>query len=123
MFRNAQLLTGIFPSMFLTPSCWEHFPTWGFLNDQRPDIKILPTWHWNGYIWPTTPNGKSRSYPAQQQRVFIARALAQQADLLLLDEPLVGIDALSEANIIQILTELCHEGKTVVMVHHDLSNI
>ncbi len=59
----------------------------------------------------------------QQQRVFIARALAQQADLLLLDEPLVGIDALSETNIIQILTELCHEGKTVIMVHHDLSNI
>lgn len=59
----------------------------------------------------------------QQQRVFIARALAQQADLLLLDEPLVGIDANSEANIIEILTELCDAGKSVVMVHHDLSNI
>lgn len=59
----------------------------------------------------------------QQQRVFIARALAQQADVLLLDEPLVGIDAASEANIIEILTELCSAGKTVVMVHHDLSNI
>lgn len=59
----------------------------------------------------------------QQQRVFIARALAQQADILLLDEPLVGIDATSEANIIEILTELCANGKTVVMVHHDLSNI
>lgn len=59
----------------------------------------------------------------QQQRVFIARALAQQADILLLDEPLMGIDAASEANIIEILTELCEAGKTVVMVHHDLSNI
>ena len=59
----------------------------------------------------------------QQQRVFIARALAQQADVLLLDEPLMGIDAASEANIIEILTELCRAGKTVVMVHHDLSNI
>ncbi len=59
----------------------------------------------------------------QQQRVFIARALAQQADILLLDEPLMGIDAASEANIIEILTELCRAGKTVVMVHHDLSNI
>lgn len=59
----------------------------------------------------------------QQQRVFIARALAQQADILLLDEPLVGIDAASEANIIEILSELCEAGKTVVMVHHDLSNI
>lgn len=59
----------------------------------------------------------------QQQRVFIARALAQQADVLMLDEPLVGIDAASEANIIEILTELCRTGKSVVMVHHDLSNI
>ena len=59
----------------------------------------------------------------QQQRVFIARALAQQADILLLDEPLMGIDAASEANIIDILTELCAAGQTVVMVHHDLSNI
>lgn len=59
----------------------------------------------------------------QQQRVFIARALAQQADILLLDEPLMGIDAASETNIIEILTELCRSGHTVVMVHHDLSNI
>jgi len=59
----------------------------------------------------------------QQQRVFIARALAQQADILMLDEPLMGIDATSEANIIEILTELCQAGQTVVMVHHDLSNI
>ena len=59
----------------------------------------------------------------QQQRVFIARALAQQADIFLLDEPLVGIDATSEANIMAILTDLCASGKTVVMVHHDLSNI
>ena len=59
----------------------------------------------------------------QQQRVFIARALAQEADILLLDEPLIGIDAASEANIIEILTELCQAGQTVVVVHHDLSNI
>lgn len=59
----------------------------------------------------------------QQQRVFIARALAQEADILMLDEPLVAIDASSEANIIEILTELTEAGKTVVMVHHDLSNI
>jgi ABC-type Mn2+/Zn2+ transport system ATPase subunit len=59
----------------------------------------------------------------QQQRVFIARALAQQADILLLDEPLMGIDAASEANIVEILTQLCHAEKTVVIVHHDLSNI
>lgn len=59
----------------------------------------------------------------QQQRVFIARALAQQADILLLDEPLMGIDAASERNIIEILRELVASDKTVVMVHHDLSNV
>lgn len=57
----------------------------------------------------------------QQQRVFLARALAQQAELFFLDEPFVGIDASSEETIISILKELCDHGKTVVVVHHDLS--
>ncbi|WP_439860404.1 metal ABC transporter ATP-binding protein [Pseudomonas sp. MBLB4136] len=57
----------------------------------------------------------------QQQRVFLARALAQQADLYLLDEPFVGIDALSERTIIGILESLRDAGKTVLVVHHDLS--
>jgi manganese/zinc/iron transport system ATP- binding protein len=56
----------------------------------------------------------------QQQRVFIARSLAQQADLYLMDEPFVGIDAASEESILGILREMRQEGKTVVMVHHDL---
>ncbi len=56
----------------------------------------------------------------QQQRVFIARSLAQQAELYLMDEPFVGIDAASEETIIQLLEEMRSEGKTVVLVHHDL---
>ncbi len=56
----------------------------------------------------------------QQQRTFIARALAQQADMYLMDEPFVGIDAASEESILALLTEMRSEGKTVVMVHHDL---
>ena len=59
----------------------------------------------------------------QQQRVFLARALAQQPDILFLDEPFVGIDASSEDNIMAILRELRDEGKTVFVVHHDLSKI
>ncbi|SCW55547.1 iron/zinc/copper transport system ATP-binding protein [Paenibacillus tianmuensis] len=57
----------------------------------------------------------------QQQRVFLARALVQQPELLLLDEPFVGIDVASEETIIHILKELQQEGKTIVVVHHDLS--
>lgn len=59
----------------------------------------------------------------QQQRVFMARALAQKSELFLLDEPFVGIDMASEEVIVQILKELKAEGKTVVVVHHDLSKV
>ncbi len=56
----------------------------------------------------------------QQQRVFIARSLAQQADLYLMDEPFVGVDAATEESILTLLSEMKKEGKTVVIVHHDL---
>ncbi|OIJ16716.1 manganese ABC transporter ATP-binding protein [Anaerobacillus alkalilacustris] len=59
----------------------------------------------------------------QQQRVFIARALAQQADLFFLDEPFVGIDATSEDIIVDLLRQLQKEGKTIFVVHHDLSKV
>ncbi|CAM3561320.1 metal ABC transporter ATP-binding protein [Erysipelothrix urinaevulpis] len=59
----------------------------------------------------------------QQQRVFLARALAQEADLFFLDEPFVGIDVASEKKIVDILKELKDEGKTVFVVHHDLSKV
>jgi ABC-type Mn2+/Zn2+ transport system ATPase subunit len=57
----------------------------------------------------------------QQQRVFLARALAQKPEMYFLDEPFVGVDLGSEETIIHILKELRNDGKTVVVVHHDLS--
>ncbi|WP_456274468.1 metal ABC transporter ATP-binding protein [Bacillus sp. AK031] len=57
----------------------------------------------------------------QQQRVFLARALAQEAEIFFLDEPFVGVDVSSEETIVKILKELCSQGKTVMVVHHDLS--
>ncbi|WP_019377620.1 metal ABC transporter ATP-binding protein [Virgibacillus halodenitrificans] len=57
----------------------------------------------------------------QQQRVFLARALAQQAEIFFLDEPFVGIDISSEETIIKVLKELRDQGKTILVVHHDLS--
>ncbi|WP_256958394.1 MULTISPECIES: metal ABC transporter ATP-binding protein [Vagococcus] len=56
----------------------------------------------------------------QLQRVFIARALAQEADIIFLDEPFVGIDMVSEKVIVDLLKELRNQGKTIVIVHHDL---
>ncbi len=57
----------------------------------------------------------------QQQRVFLARALAQEADLYLMDEPFAGVDAATEQAIIQILREIRSQGKTCMVVHHDLA--
>lgn len=59
----------------------------------------------------------------QQQRVFLARALAQEADLYFMDEPFAGVDAATEAAIIELLRELKSRGKTVVVVHHDLQTV
>lgn len=59
----------------------------------------------------------------QQQRVFLARALAQKADYFFLDEPFVGIDVASEEVIIKILKQLRNQGKTIFVVHHDLSKV
>ncbi|MBX2854801.1 MAG: metal ABC transporter ATP-binding protein [Rhodobacteraceae bacterium] len=59
----------------------------------------------------------------QQQRVFLARALAQGADLYLLDEPFAGVDAATERAIIKVLKSLKDEGKSVVVVHHDLATV
>jgi manganese/iron transport system ATP-binding protein/manganese/zinc/iron transport system ATP- binding protein len=57
----------------------------------------------------------------QQQRVFLARAMAQDAEVLLLDEPFAGVDAATESAILEALQETKRHGKTLVVVHHDLS--
>ena len=59
----------------------------------------------------------------QQQRVFLARALCQEADILLLDEPFVGVDITTEEHIIRVLRKLSKEGKTLLVVHHDLATV
>ncbi len=65
----------------------------------------------------------SRLSGGQQQRVFLARALAQEADLYLMDEPFRGVDAQTERLIVELLKRLKDEGKTVVVVHHDLQTV
>lgn len=60
----------------------------------------------------------------QKQRAVIARALASEADFIILDEPMVGIDRDSKNSLLRLLDGLCHEeGKTILMVSHDLTAI
>ncbi|GEN36760.1 metal ABC transporter ATP-binding protein [Aneurinibacillus danicus] len=59
----------------------------------------------------------------QQQRIFLARALAQDASVYFMDEPFVGVDAATERAIVSLLNELKKQGKTVLVVHHDVQTV
>jgi manganese/zinc/iron transport system ATP- binding protein len=59
----------------------------------------------------------------QQQRVFLARALAQDAKLYFMDEPFAAVDAATERAIVSLLHELKDQGKTCLVVHHDLATV
>lgn len=59
----------------------------------------------------------------QRQRVFLARALVQEAELYLMDEPFAGVDKKTESIIIDLLKELRAQGKSILVVHHDLQTV
>ena len=59
----------------------------------------------------------------QRQRVFLARAIAQDAKIYLMDEPLQGVDIKTEGIIMSVIKEFQSIGKTVIVVHHDLSTV
>lgn len=59
----------------------------------------------------------------QKKRAFVARALAQQAQIILLDEPFAGVDVKTEKALIQLLVELRNMGHTILISTHDLSSI
>ena len=59
----------------------------------------------------------------ERQRVFVARALAQEADILLLDEAFSGVDVGSQEGLVGVLRGLRDEGKTILMATHDLTNL
>jgi len=58
----------------------------------------------------------------QQQRAFLARALAQEAHVLLLDEPFTGLDRNASRLLAELLGKLSHEGRLVIASHHDLAS-
>lgn len=59
----------------------------------------------------------------QQQRTFLARALVQDADLYLMDEPFAAVDAATERAIVELLNDMKARGKTAVVIHHDLQTV
>ncbi len=59
----------------------------------------------------------------QQQRVFLARALVQDAKIYFMDEPFGGVDAATEQAVITLLNEMRTNGKTIIVVHHDLQTV
>ena len=59
----------------------------------------------------------------QRQRVFIARALAQEASVILLDEAFSGVDVGAQEGIVDVLRSLRDEGKVVLLATHDLTNL
>lgn len=59
----------------------------------------------------------------QRKRVFVARALAQGASILLLDEPFAGVDAKTEASLVELLRELKKQKVTTLIAAHDLNTI
>ncbi|MCA9859388.1 MAG: metal ABC transporter ATP-binding protein [Thermomicrobiales bacterium] len=62
----------------------------------------------------------SRLSGGQQQRVFLARALLQNGDVYLLDEPFTGVDVPTQDVVVEVLRELASRGKTIVFATHDL---
>lgn len=57
----------------------------------------------------------------QQQRLFVARALSQKADIFFLDEPFQGIDTTTENELLQLFSKLTRSGKSLFIVHHNIS--
>lgn len=71
-------------------------------------------------MWSFKDRQISQLSGGQQQRCFIARALLQEADLYLLDEPFSGVDIATEKLLIELFKKMVKSGKTIWMVHHDL---
>ncbi len=74
-------------------------------------------------LWDRRSSPVTQLSGGQRQRVFIARALAQEANILMLDEAFSGVDVGAQEGIVGVLQSLCDEGRTVMLATHDLTNI
>jgi len=74
-------------------------------------------------MWDFADRQISQLSGGQQQRVFLARALVQEAPVYFMDEPFQGVDAITEKAVVELLRELRSQGRTVLVVHHDLATV
>jgi manganese/zinc/iron transport system ATP- binding protein len=113
-----------FPASALDVVCMARYPRmrwWGRVPQREREAAMAALAELGMAELADRPLGKLSG--GQQQRVFLARALAQEADLFLMDEPLAAVDATTEAAILATLHHLARAGKSVAMVHHDLSAV
>lgn len=98
-----------------------HIHTTRFAPDSKQDeVKVEEAMRWTGIS-----SLKERSILSlsggQRQLVFIAKALAQDTPILLLDEPISALDIHYQLHVLMMLKKLVMEGKTVIVVLHDLN--
>ena len=121
MSRNANRLIGIFLSACSTSHAWVCTARSGGFRPirKRHRKKAMEALERVG-LEEYAHRQISQLSGGQQQRVFLARALVQEADLYFMDEPFASVDAATEQAILDVLREMKNEGRTVVVVHHDL---
>ena len=74
-------------------------------------------------LWDRRSSRVTQLSGGQRQRVFIARALAQDAKIILMDEAFSGVDVAAQEDIVEVLQSLRDEGRIVIISTHDLTNI
>ena len=74
-------------------------------------------------MWERRDSLVSELSGGQRQRVFVARALAQGADVLLLDEAFSGVDPASQESLVAALRELRDQGRTILLSSHDVNHV
>ena len=89
----------------------------------REDKKVVQLCLERVNLWEQRNNSVTELSGGQRQRVFIARALAQEASIVLLDEAFSGVDVGGQEGIVEVLRSLRDEGKIVLLATHDLTNL
>ena len=95
----------------------------GFLRIPGKEDKKLSPMHWNVSVLRAGSPPDRRAFRRPEKRVFLARALAQNGKVLLLDEPFTGVDVKTENAIIDLLRSLREEGHLVLVSTHNLGSV